>query len=89
MTIYTKKDEPVAELVAHTEGNLSLIKITKRSATYLALGTPLYTRPDNSELRKAAERVIHCWRRENWTDGMPDLSTCLKWLNDALEGRHE
>lgn len=48
-------------------------------------GTKLYTRPDNSELRQAAERVIHCWRRENWTDGMPDLSTCLKWLNDALE----
>ena len=48
---------------------------------------PLYTRPDSSELRKAAERVIHCWRRENWTDGMPDLSTCLKWLNDALEGK--
>ena len=48
---------------------------------------PLYTRPDNSELRKAAERVIHCWRRENWSDGMLDLSTCLKWLNDALEGK--
>jgi hypothetical protein len=88
MTVYTKKDEPVAELVAHTEGNLSLIKITKRSATYLALGTPLYTRPDNSELRQAAEEA--CGEMGKFLDGKECyLDDALINLRDALEGRHE
>ena len=76
-----QEDEPVAYMDAHD--NWDLYKNKPEQVDVI----PLYTRQDNSELRKAAERVIHCWRRENWTDGMPDLSTCLKWLNDALEGK--
>ena len=50
---------------------------------FCEMNVPLYTRPDNSELRKAAEEVIDSWYANN--DGFTDPA--LENLRAALEGK--
>lgn len=77
-----QEDEPVAVIDESDEGKFAELLL---EGTFLKMGTKLYTRPDNSGLRKAAEEALETL--EDYHASETTIAETIKKLRAALEGK--
>ena len=77
-----QEDEPVAVIDESDDGKFADLTV---EGTFLKRGTKLYTRPDNSGLRKAAEALTHYMEQVGRDFSLDALDHLHKNLRAALE----